>query len=389
MNHLNYALTLFLVLIATACTPAEIEDPLDDLPDHIPVYTVEPSSATTVSFNNLTEEVIITPLELPAGMLLRDVIKMTILNGEIYFLDRSLTGDSPRIFSFNRDGSFNFVIDRPGNGPGEYELIYDFDLSGSEIAITTTTDLMYYSQTDGSFLRSEDSPSGIFLQNISFLDDDKLVLEGGRTRFNQSKNQIKVYDISEKRYLYEAIPFSHHSLKMGHTYRYNFMAGDTLTSAPMYSPVVYRVRSDGSEISMSPAYAFDFGDSWIDYQILNESYSKRDRFFDSANNYVHTLELFETDELIYAYYDLERTGAVFMADKKTGNTIHFSTLSDNRAAWPLKPLTTYSNFVVSLITPFDAHSTESELIPELKAITDSATDDGQPILIFTRFSLPI
>jgi hypothetical protein len=389
MNHLNYPLALLLVLIVTACTHGEIEDPIGDLPDHIPVFTVLPSSATTVSFNNLAEKVVITPLDLPDGMLLRDVIKMIFRNGQIYFLDRSLTGDSPRIFSFNRDGSFNFVIDRPGNGPGEYELIYDFDLSASEIAITTTTGLMYYSRTDGSFFRNEDGPPGIFLQNFSFLDDNKLILEGGRTRFNQSKNQIKVYDINEKRYLHEAIPFTHHSLKMGHTYRYTFMAGDTLTSAPMYSPVVYRVRNEESEISITPAYAFDFGDSWIDYRILNESYSKRDRFFDSANNYVHTLELFETDNLIYAYYDLERTGSVFMADKSSGNTIHFSALSDNRAAWPLKPLTTDSDFIVSLITPLDVQNIEYELDPELKAITDSASDDGQPILIFTRFSLPL
>lgn len=375
-------LLLMIVFGGPSDSPYAEDDMISN--DGVLSYSINPDRAAETTIADWTSDVKFTQLQIPAEIFLREVLKMSFNETSLFLLE-GYTGDSPRVFSFDHSGDLNFIIDRPGRGPGEYELIYDFSLTDKFIVLSTRTELKYYDIDTGDYAFSVDNPRGTFVQSIEMIDEKTLVMEAGRTLHNRSKNLVKIYDLEQRESLLEAVPFEEHSLKADHSYRYLFYAGETLSIIPTFENTVYRVIKEGDEYAVKPAYRFNFQGHWIDQDLVNNSYDNRNRFFRDSGNYVHTVDVFETEQVIYADYQLRRQNYTYIYDKGTDTYADISSFSNNTVGWIGTPLATYENWIVNLITPFDVAEAGIEPVGELKNILENTTDEGSPILVFAKF----
>lgn len=353
--------------------------------DQITAYSVRPDQAAEYPISDWLREVRYVALDLPGELILREVRQIHVDESSIYIRDEGLGGGHSRFFSFDRDGQFNYMIDEPGRGPGEYDRVYDFAVTESHLIISTNINFLFFDKQSGEFIRSEELPRNFSVQIFEMLDEQTLVSEAGRTLHNRSRNLVQIYDFEQQELLHQAVPFQNHALKGGHTYRYLFKTGDTLSVIPMYEPVVYRVTGDEGDYSVKPAYSFDFGDFWIDEEFLAGSYDNRDRFFRDQGMYVHTLDIFETEQVIYVHYRLEGRDYIYFHDLQSGRSADISSFTDNRMGWHGTPFTTDGDWIVNLVTPFDVEESGEEPVEELRRILEQIDDEGDPILVFGKF----
>ncbi len=375
---------LFLAGIMLGNSNTQISNTATEV-DNIPSYFVNPDGATQQSLPPLIEDVKYVQLQFPEEMYLREIRKVIFKKSSFYLFESSPTGDHPKIFSFDHSGHLNYVIDKPGRGPGEFETVYDFAITETSIVLSTRTKLMFYDKESGKFIKSLDRPKESFVQIIAMLDDKTLVSSANRTIHNRSKNLVKIYDIKREEYVFEAIPFQQHALKVGHTYRYFFSVEDTLSVIPMYEQTVYRVKQEHSDYSLRPAYKFDFGEYWIADNLLANSYNNRDEFFSSSSDYVHTVDVFETKNVIYAHYNLQGRDYTFLFDKELRESSDITSFTDDNIGWIGKPEAVHEDWIINLVTPFEIEDADIQPNEKLSEILSNMNDKGQPFFIFARF----
>ncbi|XOV92144.1 MAG: 6-bladed beta-propeller [Bacteroidota bacterium] len=351
-------------------------------------YKVDPGNATEANLSDLVAEVEYTRLKLPPEIFFSQTLKVIHHNDHFYFLDQLPRSTEAKIFCFDQSGNFKYVIDEMGHGPGEYTGIQDFDVTDEYVIIYAAQngDFLFYNNESGQFVKSMDR-ANLSSSSFSVLDGNTILMEAGRFEHNKPKTQLKVYDMEAKDVIYEDVPFNNPSLKMSHIYRYTFTARDTVSTLPMYSQIVYRAyKQDGSYL-IKPAYELDFGDYWIPNHILANSYKNRNQFFDSYKDFVNTAEVFETDHIIYAYYQLHGENHTFIHDRRTDKSLDVTSFNDNSIGWLGKPLATQGDWVVNLVAPFEIEDAGIKPNGQLKEILDQTTDEGQPILVKVKFKV--
>jgi len=376
-NSSQYLILLFLLVIFS-CNTDKVQD------NDTISYSVQPDKASQQSLPSLVKDVKYVKLHLPDEEYLQEIKKVLVKDSSFYLFESSHTGKDPKIYSFDHSGSFNYVIDKPGRGPGEFEYVHDFDITGEFIVLSTQTELKFYDRRSGQYVRSIDKPD-LNIQNFAMLDGNTLVATpANRTRHNRSKNQLKIYDLKRKEKIFEGIPFKNHTLSAGISYRHFFNLGDSTSVIPKYEQTVYRVLKENNQYSLKPAYRLDFGKYWINKELLAESYNNRGSFFDSVGDYVYMVDIFETSEIIYTHYNLQGNNQTFIYDKKSEETLNIAGFTDNNIGWTGKPETVHENWIINLVTPFEI---ENGIQPneQLKEFPDNSVEKGYPFLIFAQF----
>ncbi len=348
---------------------------------------VKPSDAVEQNLSDIVADVEYIQLQLPKGEYIGEIQKVIFNESSIVVLDIIPGGGSYKIFCFDQSGKFRFVIDKQGRGPEEYQLIYDFDVCDEFIVISAYDKLMYYDLHSGAYIKQFDKPDFFSIQMIGMLEPNVVLSDEGRYKSNTSKKQVKIIDLEKGELIFETLPFSAHSLKIGHTYRYMYRYKDSYSVIPMYKPAIYRVTGEADSFSVDPAYHFNFGKYWIDEDILANSYNDRPAFFASKREYVNTIEIFETEYLIYACYKLQTEDYIYIYDKKTGQDLNISGFTRNNIGWMGKPIGTMGNSIVNSIARWEAEGPDIEPGKELKSILDNASDEGHPVLVKTRFKI--
>lgn len=353
-------------------------------PENTVSYSVQPDKATQQSLPALVKDMKYIQLQLPNKMYLREVRKVLFDNSSIFLFETSVTGDNPKIYSFDHSGRFDFLIEKPGRGPGEFETVYDFDVTEEFIVLSTPTELKFYDKNSSQYIRSIDKPASN-MQMIRMLNEYTVATDAGRYRSNRSRNQVKIYDLNKGNIISEDVSFNNHALKLGHSYRYFFNLNDTTSIIPMYDQTVFRIIPESNQYSLKPIYRLDFGQYWINDELLADSYDNRGRFFNSSDDYVHTVDVFETEDIIYTYYHLENNDYSFIYDKKSGETLNISDYTENNIGWIGKPEAVYENWIVNLVSPFEIEEANIQSNEALKEILDNSHDKGHPFLIFAQF----
>ena len=380
MYKYNQFFIFFIFIVLTNCSKHDI--PVE-IPEDLRTISIDPGEATEESVSELIKNKSYLKLNTPDSLYFAGITKVLFSNNEIVVLDKS--PDLDRIFCFSRDGNFKYLIDRPGRGPGEFENIYDMALYKSLLVINTQQGVKFFELSTGEYLRELSRPKEMFLQMFKMFDDNIVITAGGTTRNNTSKNLIKIYDLDKEEMLYESVPFDEYALKGGHTQRYLFKYKDTMTVIPMYSLVVYRVFQDSLSYKTKPAYQFDFGDHWIPSKILENSYDKREEFFDAMSESIHTLDIFETETVIYTHFRYMQEDYTAVYNKNIGETHLISGFEDNGTGWIRVPVGVDDNAIVNVVSPADVAEYVLEPTGELDTLLRSLTDESHPVLIFSEF----
>lgn len=88
----------------------------------------------------LEDSLEIIPLETTDQCLIANVKKVEFCNGKVFVLDDR----SRKIFIFNQKGKYLNSIGKQGVGPGEYQYLYNFEITGSSIFVQDLYARKYY-----------------------------------------------------------------------------------------------------------------------------------------------------------------------------------------------------------------------------------------------------
>ncbi|MCC5914214.1 MAG: 6-bladed beta-propeller [Balneolaceae bacterium] len=377
-----------MLLLLVACSEEEWE--AIAIPEGIPKYAINPEQTAEVQLDDVLYDYQFLKLETPDDVAIELVRRVIFRDDRIYLFDSSPSGSRAKISVFDSDGTFQFVIDKTGRGPGEYTEIHDVDLTDENIIVISTSQILYYKRSTGSHVRTEENRFGNDrMQWARFFDDDTGVFTAGRGRANRSMNHLKFFDISSDSILYEALPFPSHAVQMAGSQRFLFSTDEGLYTRPVNSNVVYRINNGEDYFAVEPSYALDFGDLWVSEGFLRSSFRNMDQIFTERiyEDFVHTADIFETTEFLYAVYSFGGEEFVYLYDKETGSHKDVSNFGSNRIGWPFKPVATDADRIVGITFPFELSSDESELSPELQQIVHDSDNESNPILIFGRFGL--
>lgn len=110
-------------------------------------------------------------------------------------------------------------------------------------------------------------------------------------------------------------------------------------------------------------------------------------FFGNSGNYVHTLDIFETEDIIFAYFRQSGKDFAFIHDKNQKKSLTISGFSENTIGWVGKPEEVYNGWIINLVHPYEIK--DSDVIPNqhLQEILDSPSADEQPFLVLAKFTI--
>jgi len=204
---------------------------------------------------------------------------------------------------------------------------------------------------------------------------------------NTSRNQLKIVDVTNRKIIHEDIPFGNHALKIGHSYRYFFTYADSLSVIPLYDNSVYRIAQKNGAYFLKTAYEFDFGKYWIPQEILADSYENRSMFFEHAPKYVHTLDVFETEEILYVHYKFDKKDYTFIYGKGSNEEMNLQEFVNRNTGWVGKPEAVQGGWIVNLVTydELKKHNINRENL-----IKNPDKDFGlssHPVLVFAEFDI--
>lgn len=377
---------ILLFLYLTSCGNEDYEN---TIPEDIPKYVINPLQATQQSIHGAVSNYDFIPLEIPSDVTIEVVRKVLLRDSNIYVLDTNNMGYRAKISVYDLSGSFQFIIDKSGQGPGEYELIHDFDVTDDNIIAISNSNILYYDRASGEHVNSiSNNFDGARIQWAKFFDDNSGVFVAGRGRANRSKNHLKFFETDSNSIVNEAVPFPSHALILGGSYRFLFESYEGLNARPVNSNIVYSIQKNQGSISVEPRYSLNFGDLWIPESFLRTSFQNMDQIFTEGlhREYVHTVDLFETNKILYAAYTHIGDNFTYIYDKVSEQKVNISEFIENDIGWPLQPLTTYNEWIVGVTYPYELEG-DSNTDPALQEIVNNSDNEGNPILILVNFAL--
>ncbi len=389
-KSVNSKIIVWVILIVglTGCQNREINTGVEDH-EEVEIINMDPGKASNQRLEDIIEEVKFMKLQMPEDVFFVGINKIVFKNKRIYILDISDNGNKSRIFCFDMDGNLEYMLDKQGKGPGEYKYIYDISVTEKSLVLSVPGGrIMFYNNSNGAFLKTEKVPDKISTQIFEMMDDHTFAATSGRYKRNTSHKQLKIYDLNEKKIIQEALGYDSPALKLGHSYRYLYYYRDTLSCLPMYGQTIYRIVKQKDHYKIDPAYKLDFGKYWIDEEILNTSYDNRERFFDAMDKYVHTVDVFETDQILYLYYRYRSKDFVFIYSKAGGNPLNISSFTNNKIGWKDKPMTSWNNYLVTIITPLEMEMGDFQSGGKYREIFSEIEEEAVPLMIFVKFISP-
>ena len=249
----SFLLVITICFFIVSCSDKEQRCVLEGLP----VYPIDFIDRENIEFKSVVDTFFYIPLETSKENLLGKINKVEI--DSVIAISDGMK-NVLHIYSFN--GKMLCMIDKIGNGPGEYLQLSDFDLSGDDQSIDVLDAMQ------GKVIRYD--WNGVFKKDLKlpfpvgvsrFVKYKNLYVFDQQTRRNEGKWKNSVVALSEdgqvvsKLFPYEQ--FADILMSARNTF---FWVGDTLNYLPVYCDTVYAL--DGYRAK--PRFKVDFSDKWVD-----------------------------------------------------------------------------------------------------------------------------
>lgn len=334
-------------------------------------------------------------LELNDQSILGEIQHLEAFEDRLYILD-NVTG---KIFVFTIEGKFLFVLDKVGQGPGEYAQIDYFSIDRNErqifVADLMTNTILRY-DLDGRFISRQKVPC--WVDGIYPIENKEVVLfanyRNNSSIFDKQHNILIMDSLSNIKSCYFPYPSDEIS-QMNFMVNYNggfIYNGKTCMYYNRYEDTVYSV-SNGV---LTPEYVFDFGEKKFDRSYLAKDVQVLKDYIESRNyNLIHLFN--ETED--YVYYNVNpMTGMVIygLFSKKTGNNLYtyFFADGDERFFPGFGAFNYGSSFIFYMsadILLSDKERYDEKGWPDGKftdkkrEFVNTLSEDDNPVLIFYEF----
>lgn len=149
----------------------------------------------TLSPSTLFDKIELIPLETKDESLITSIGRIIEYNDKYYILDDRIS----ILFCFDKKGKFLYKIDKNGNGPEDYYLVYEtvIDQNRNQIYMLSPMGFIHIYDINGNFIEKHILPAGGGEQDLIQLDNNTLAywtLMG-----DQTKNKVTFYDIDKKK----------------------------------------------------------------------------------------------------------------------------------------------------------------------------------------------
>lgn len=302
MNKKIYSLiaTLFTILSSISCTHGARDFDKGGNIIGVDLDTIQ----FQPSINDLFEKVEIIPLETNKESIIESAsrLKHQVYNDRHYIL----AVKQNKLFVFDRKGNFVKTIEKIGNGPGEYRMIYDFEISrfdGKLHLMTPYGRMLIYDSAGEKFIESFHLPDSIrAVHQFKILNEDIYVFNSDSENsdlyfYSKSKNEV-VSSLSVMPNFLTATPF-----KYARTPFYYYK--DSLRYFMGYDGTVFNINPEN--FSLEKRYFLDFGKrNFILKDLpLDESVVYYYEYYKSIANKIATgfAIYFETDKYLISRYD--------------------------------------------------------------------------------------
>ena len=215
---------------------------------------IDLNSIGRFSTSDIYKSIMIIPLETTDSSIINKVTKIVFHEGRYYILDEP----QKTVFIFDDKGKYISKIDWIGDGPGEYGLLYDFEINRftNNLELLDARGKLITSTLDGGFLGSTDLPASIrAVHKFCNLTDD-IILFFAR----YEKNKLIYYSRSQDKIIrdqYEIPDFILHKTTMitQKSSPFNFY-NDTISFFEPFSNNIFKIINNDLVL----AYSWDFGE---------------------------------------------------------------------------------------------------------------------------------
>ena len=145
----------------------------------------------------LFKKIEIIPLETNEQCLIKSIGRVIETDSKYYILDDDV--DAGVLFCFDKQGKFLYKIDKRGNGPGEYNLIYEVIVKPEEnlIYMLSPMGALHTYTTDGHFIKRHLLPGGGGQTDMIEIDKGLIAYWTLTFMGNPEENTVTFYDINK------------------------------------------------------------------------------------------------------------------------------------------------------------------------------------------------
>ncbi|MDR1553184.1 MAG: 6-bladed beta-propeller [Prevotellaceae bacterium] len=245
---------VFVMFVIMICGCRQGSNPIFDVPSEvIDFYSFEIHENEYIP-NELIQEK--TYIKLDASTddaLFKCINKILIVGNKIYILDGSRSVQ--KLLVFNIDGSFEGLVGRRGQGPGEYLQVTDFDVStnGSIHIVDGQSDRLFIFDSVFHFVSVKKIPFEVGI--IQLLSDNQYLL--GLSSWNMGETWKVAITTTDFEPLDKCLPYDEYYDNNMWISGYNFMQTENhILYNKQINNNVYAFSHDGK---LEKIYQFDFG----------------------------------------------------------------------------------------------------------------------------------
>lgn len=331
----------------------------------------------TISINDLFNRIEVIPIETSENCFMKRMSKMMELDGKYYILDNELAV----LFEFDENGKYLFKIDKNGDGPGEYYLIYDFaiDTLQKRIKMLSPMGSIHYYDMQGNFIDRIRLPWG-GQQSMAALNNRNLAI-WSLSSFSDGK-YICIFDEdsmqphnsfwtdAEENFISNKKSFDVFYQYDGNTYFYTEYANDVFLLTKEGTELVYTWNFYENNLNLSPYL-----------ETIKENPDKFNFLVDNQDVPYRFCSQFQNDRYYYTQlytYIINRRRNVFYSKDKN-NAIVFDKTKENIVL--SKPLVFNDDYMICSATYEDIKNYKEVLSQEeFSKIADRIEDDN-PFLV--------
>lgn len=306
--------------------------------------TLNWDSKTSKPLSNLIDSIQIVPLETHSNGLFGGISKVIIKAGRIYIFD-ARKANALLVFDQN-NGKFLFKVGSRGGGPGEYNLLKNFDVTDDKIYLLVSSQKKVITfNIEGKYLKEE---------RISFTADDIVALKNGDFLFSKLYN---IHDVARENGYRLKLTDGEFNIKQNlfkvnkndsqlarESYFYNYGSDKVSYNAYIQDSVIIFDKLTGKY----DTYFFDFGNKKIP---IDKRLLAKDVLQSTNYCYLYLAPPFQINKYIIGTSVIGKSIEVFIFDTTNGqlylNDSHFG--SDDFSKYMAFPHAEDNNRVYSII----------------------------------------
>ena len=311
------------------------------------------------------------------------------ITGKKYANGEYAISSDGKVFFINKDGVTTDILDKKGNGPGEYPSLWAWDLSTDENKVVygfSAKDRILFYDKDGSVskeIRTSETIGDLwYLNDTAILSYTSPITGTNEISLRIINNDGKVVWTEKNKFRFSEPEVIRSYVSESQTYR----IGENLYFKEMMDDTLFYFDK---ELNYSPYAIFNTGD-------LNYSTEKRENTsMDGRLDVILVIDIFESKEyfIVHCVYN---SLWYWLADKNTGESVKFSGegfINDMDGGLPFKPeYQIDDDYLIQIVDAykfnawledesFKKFDSDPEAKEKFRKLAESLSENDNPVII--------